>query len=206
MWRGLKRERVIEGEMRDEQGTTIDDGRRIGLEDLSIIRSRIWISEKPPFHNIGVITDSWDYYPNRLQAERAYQEWNPMETPEPNLWSRHLHSGRYRILGQPNLEYCRCDGKGDLTERLKKAVEVSVGEERIIHDIKEESERLGVSFPYGTEYFMVISYKPSCPHTPKCLYYESVYHYLGRFVVVHPWLLERKVTVGNVIRRLTDQT
>jgi hypothetical protein len=181
---------------RAEQGKhnrLLPDGRKLGLMPLFFGRARIRISEKPPLHNCGILADAWEYL-HFQQALMVFLLWEPtLLCPEPTGWHRHPGSGRYRINGDPDLEYVKGDGG---VEGIKYAVIVTQKCAPIfkVERCKDCEARLGAIFPIGTQVWHV---EAEGDYT-KFL----VYHYLDRSVVLNPVDI-LTVSIGTVIDRLT---
>jgi hypothetical protein len=55
---------------------------------------------------MGVFDETWDF-PSLPAALAAFFTWNPEKDREPTGWHRHRNTQRYRIGGDPHLEYVK---------------------------------------------------------------------------------------------------
>ena len=188
----------------DDQGfikqRRLPDRWLLAVDPLVFGRARLGIGPNHPLENAGVFNDTWEF-PDITSALAALDNWNPEESPEPDGWDRHVDTGRYRILGQKEMEYVKFDGSID--NQVRHAVHVTQGSDRVIEEIRDDSHVLGPTFPNGTKLYQVISTSTECPHKSPCKWHDNVYHYLGRCVIL-PLPASYNVTVGCVLRRLVN--
>lgn len=188
----------------DEQGfiekRRLPDNRLLAVDPLTYERARLGISAMPPFEDAPIFADTWEY-PTIIGALVSLAAWNPEEEPEPSGWSRHHDTGRYRIDGDEDLEYVKWDGP--LEEQVAHAIQVTQGKDRVIRDITLKAHVLGPEFPHGASCRIVRSIDPACPHTPHCEWYDQVYSYLDRCVVLS-MVGMFSTSMAAVLRRLME--
>lgn len=189
----------------DEQGfikqRRLPDRRLMAIQPLSYGRASLGIGPKPPFEDVGIYDDVWDYL-SVSAAISALDTWNPDDYAEPDGWNRHPYTGRYRLLGDPRLEYVKYD-RGSLAKQIAYAVQVTQGADRVVSDIEDNPSSHGACFPRGVKGYIAVSTSTDCTHTQTCRWYDYVYHYLDRYVVVS--LVDSfNTSVANVVRRLTE--
>ena len=179
--------------------TRLADRRKLIVERQTFHRARLCIGGLPPSHP-GIYETTYDYN-SPAKALNAMQTWDPERTPEPDGWTRHHDTGRYRIDGDNALEYVKDDGRMTLEQRIGYAVRATQGLERVIMTVEEHSKHIGSEMPVGTQLFIVTSQSATCTHDPRCEWYDHVYHYCDRSVVVGFNEVHR-VKLGNVLQRL----
>lgn len=154
-----------------------------------------------PFHRIGVFADSWDYRHDTM-AYYAFQTWDPTCEPEPQGWTHHSATGRYRIEGDPHREYVK--GHGDVVEQVEYALSLILNETACIIEQREIPITSDSLFNEGTRCFRHTIQAEGCPHFPPCEWVYTVFHYQDRCVVLslnEVLLFNRE----NVYHRLTSQ-
>jgi hypothetical protein len=167
----------------------LPDKRRLIVEPFGFGRARLGISMLPPLHEVGVYAGTWEF-PSIASALLALETWEPEQQKEPDGWDRHADTMRYRIGGDPTLEYVKCDG--DIEQSVQCAIYTIVGQDCGIVAVIDRSNILRLPFPEGSWFFEVL--------TKQAEY--SVYCYLDRCVVLSEEE-KRNVSVGTVIKRLT---
>jgi len=175
----------------------LPDGRKLSLAPFTFGAGQLGISAKPPSQNIGIFADSWDFL-DFWQALVQFYIWDG--EGEPDGWSRHFNTGRYRIDGDPRLEYIK-DDDGTLEERIKRAVPIVLGADHVVLNIDEEQSALS-DLPDGTHFYIVKSEHFINGRNKKCKHASQVYAYCDRIVVIglHALL---KGAANTVVRRLT---
>ncbi len=184
----------------------LPDRRRVAIAPQTFRHAQLGIGMSPPFTEIGVFADSWDF----LSIERAVYAlltWNPDTQTEPDGWHRYAASGRYRILGQPNLEYIKAPDGLPFHQQLEHALQVTCGRDRLLKDVAEEPLIQARWFPEGCQCFLLSSESTTCEHTPRCQWADGVFHYLDRFVVVpvQQMMQDGGIKVTEIGRRLTGK-
>jgi len=172
------------------QQRRLPDGRLIAVDPLLFHKARLGIGMLPPLHEVGAFADHWEF-PSVASALQAFVAWEPEKQKEPAGWDRHVATMRYRIGGDPELEYVKCDD-GGIHYKVRYAIRVISGEDHAILTMIDRSEILGASFPEGSWFFEVL--------TKQAEY--NVYCYLDRCVVI-PEENMGNVSVGTVVKRLT---
>lgn len=174
----------------------LPDGRHLTVQVLFGGMAQLGISGNPPF--IRIFEDSWDFL-NRSTALAAFSLWDE-QTTEPQGWHRHSRTGRYRIDGDPALEYVKYPGSAkSIEEEIKYAVQITQGKDRVITEVIVHPVQIN-----GWQSFIVVSESNECTHTPPCIWYDRAFRWLDRTVV----LAQRDfftTSVANVKRRLTGE-
>lgn len=153
-----------------------------------------------PFHRIGIFADSWDYT-NDTFAYYAFNTWNPEEQEEPTGWTRHARTGRYRIDGDPGMEYIQWEG--NLAQQVHHAVTATINTHASIAYTEEHDISESLTFPPGTRLFISYVVREDCPHTPKCQWTYTTFQYQGRCVVM-PMAEMLLFQQDRVLMRLTS--
>lgn len=196
---------MINGYELDEQGfirqRRLPDQRLLAVDPMGI-GARLGIGPKPPLEDSPTFDNAWHFL-SIESALDALSTWNPDEETEPTGWHRHPDTGRYRISGDPSLEYVKGDGR-EVTEQVAYAIRVIGGVDRVIVEINDHTSHLGASFPESTRLYSVRCERSTCQHQPKCWWLYKIFHYLDRSVVLR---LEDMATISvkNVLRRLTER-
>jgi hypothetical protein len=154
-----------------------------------------------PFHRIGVFAESW-YYTNELAVWDAFHQWNPTSQKEPMGWTRHVASGRYRLGGDPTMQYIQAYGSID--EQILHAVTCTKHSEEQMIATRQIPMDYATIFPLGTQCFVTYTESDRCPHTPKCQRPYTTFHYLGRSVVL-PMDEIMNFYPEQVVARLTSE-
>jgi hypothetical protein len=159
--------------------------RRLKTGQLLVLMPRyqgvtLAIGPRPPFHRVGVFDDTWDYM--RMDIGMiAFCNWQPDEEREPMGWTRHITTGRYRLHGDPSLEYIKSP-EGDPQEQATSALKISRGADYVIQGCAEQFPQESF-LPGGTRCFLFHGRNTECPHTPTCQWLDTVFHYRDRCVV-----------------------
>jgi len=177
----------------------LSDGRKLSLMPLLFGAGQIGISEKPPLHNVGVFADSWDF-PRFETALMVFMLWEPDQ--EPTGWHRHRRSGRYRINGDPDLEYVKC-GDGRVEDNVRYAVLTTQGHDHTILSVSEQTDASDTLLLKGMQRFEVES-EHCIADNHICHHFQMVYCYGDRYVVLGLNDLIRGKS-STVLRRLTGE-
>lgn len=113
------------------------------------------------------------------------------EDREPDGWTRHFDTGRYRINGDKNLEWIKDNDQLNREKNIIRAIRSTEGN-CLIDDVRENSLHVGSEMPAYTQCFTVAS---------KGTVQWIVYRYCHRNVVLSVDEIET-TSVGNVIERL----
>src|SRR2546429_8653451 len=182
-----------------DQGIPVEcsllDKRRVTIMRQLFDQALLGVSAIYPMEDDGTFNDQWDY-PSLEAAQLGLQNWNPEQTSEPSGWHRHFDTGRYRIDGNPELEYVRSDK--EVPDQVRHAVHVTQPEDRMIAEMSEDTNFLDEIFPRGTRHFRVVVESTSVNDTREVCF---VYHYIDRCVVLNQHDIE-VVSVGTLTQRL----
>jgi hypothetical protein len=142
--------------------------------------------------------ESWDY----LDYWHAFAQFAVWEgSGEPDGWSRHMDTGRYRIDGIPELEYVKDESDRTIEYCVEYAVRVTQGRDRRILKIDEE-------IPHAVQLDGMRLFFVESEHTIRdgdiCFHIDHVYHYGDRSVVLSLDNLANGMQ-RTVITRLTGQ-
>lgn len=175
----------------------LPDGRKLSLMPYLFGAGHLGISEKPPFHNLGIFADSWDFL-NFFHALIQFHVWDG--EGEPDGWSRHPGTGRYRIDGDGQLEYIK-DDNGTIEARIERAIHATQGMDHVVLKTEEEQCSQG-DLPDGTRLFLVES--EHFIGDNKCFHVSQCYIYYDRVVVLSLNDLMHGA-LATVVRRLTGE-
>lgn len=142
--------------------------------------ARLGISEKPPFENVGVFADVWDF-PSLTFALAAFFGWNPDEQLEPSGWHRNLGTRRYRIGGNEQFEYFKIDSS--IEQEMTYIINALSNGERQFDSIEEVESGLVALAPKGTKSYMVTSNHIIC-NGEVCEHHDLALYYLDRCVIL----------------------
>jgi hypothetical protein len=176
----------------------LPDGRRLVL--LPRFQGVVLaVSLLPPFHTLGVYDERYWEFDHTERGLLAFHGWNPYREPEPQGWSCHPATGRYRIAGNRLLEYVRSEGS--LIDQIIHAVLVTQGRDRFIQDIKHLPNSRYL--PQGIDHFIVRSVVHHTTDRNDRLY-ESVFT-TGTRCVVYTMGEIFSFSLDSLTRRLSDE-
>jgi hypothetical protein len=174
----------------------LPDGRKLSLMPLLFGGGHIGISPMPPMQNCGVFFDSWDYL-DYWHAFAQFLTWDGQG--EPQDWSRHFKTGRYRIDGVAELEYVK-DSDGTIEDRIRRAIYVTRGSD-CINICIEETKRI-LPLPEEARVF-IVEFEHIIREETICFHIDCVYCYRDRLVVLA--MTDLMGTTRNILRRLTGE-
>lgn len=115
------------------------------------------------------------------------------------------HCGTYHLLGTQ----CNCRtklppviiGKGSFDDQVSYAICCVCGEDRVVPSVQLISQHLGRGFPESAKEFAVLSESSECERDPRCQWFDNVYWYRDRRVVIKHSQLSMTL-LGNVLMQL----
>lgn len=159
----------------------LPSGRLLMVEPLLFSRARLGIGPLPPMADDGGFDDTWEFASPDL-ATLAFLGWDPAVEDQPLGWDWHPASGRYRINGDPTLEYVRIKTDKPLDEEIKRAVQTCSGRTLISASIEEVQSAYAKEGPKGTRSFAV-SWSHDL-HGKRCIHTDCALVYLDRCVIL----------------------
>jgi hypothetical protein len=160
--------------------TRLSDKRKLVVERQLFRRARLCIGGPPPSHPETYDT-SYDYH-SPDAAINALTTWLHSETPEPDGWTRHRDTGRYRINRDKALEWVKDEDHWTLIQNIVRAVQATQGEDRVIAQvIPDNTLNLGGEFLEGAQCFFVTS---ESSNDANGVSVSWVFHYQDRSVVL----------------------